>query len=107
MGKLFRASSASAAIGRAGRRQEIQASPPMTAPRLLAFVLTLVLFAPAFAEDQPSRSSPNAQREQQQHGPGVLRLLPGDAVTEHAIELPSGKLAHTATAATFPLVDQS
>jgi carboxypeptidase C (cathepsin A) len=79
----------------------------MTASRLLPFALTLVLLAPAFAEDQPSRSSPNAQREQQEHGPGVLRLLPGDAVTEHAIELPSGKLAYTATAGTLPLIDQS
>src|ERR1700728_3986833 len=40
-------------------------------------------------------------------GPGVLSLLPGDSVTEHAIDTPSGKLAYTATAGTFTLFDQS
>ena len=38
---------------------------------------------------------------------GVLALLPGDSVTEHSIDLPSGKLAYTATAGTFALFDQS
>ncbi|HEX4410390.1 MAG TPA: carboxypeptidase [Xanthobacteraceae bacterium] len=40
-------------------------------------------------------------------GPGILSLLPPDAVTEHSIDLPSGKLAYTATAGTFSLFDQS
>ena len=39
--------------------------------------------------------------------PGVLSLLPGDAVSEHSIDTPSGKLAYTATAGTFSLFDQS
>ncbi len=43
----------------------------------------------------------------EQNAPGVLSLLPGDAVTEHSIDLPSGKLAYTATAGTFALFDQS
>jgi carboxypeptidase C (cathepsin A) len=47
------------------------------------------------------------QNAQQQKAPGVLALLPGDSVTEHSIELPSGKLAYTATAGTFALFDQS
>jgi carboxypeptidase C (cathepsin A) len=42
-----------------------------------------------------------------QNAPGVLALLPDDAVTEHSIDLPSGKLAYTATAGTFALFDQS
>jgi carboxypeptidase C (cathepsin A) len=42
-----------------------------------------------------------------QAGPGVLSLLPADAVSEHAIDTPSGKLAYTATAGTFALFDQS
>ena len=42
-----------------------------------------------------------------QNAPGVLALLPGDAVTEHSIDLPSGKLGYTATAGTFALFDQS
>src|SRR6201987_1269280 len=43
----------------------------------------------------------------QQNAPGVLALLPGDSVTEHMIDLPSGKVAYTATAGTFALFDQS
>ena len=37
----------------------------------------------------------------------VLRLLPPDAVTEHTIDIPGGKLAYTATAGTLSLFDQS
>jgi carboxypeptidase C (cathepsin A) len=47
------------------------------------------------------------QNGHDQNAPGVLALLPGDAVTEHSIDLPSGKLAYTATAGTFALFDQS
>ncbi|HXN44269.1 MAG TPA: carboxypeptidase, partial [Xanthobacteraceae bacterium] len=79
----------------------------MIARRLLPFALALAVLAPALAQEPPARPPPDAQREQQQHGPGVLRLLPGDAVSEHSIELASGKLAYTATAGTFPLIDQS
>ena len=38
---------------------------------------------------------------------GVLRLLPADAVTEHSIDTPAGKLAYTATAGTLAFYDQS
>jgi len=79
----------------------------MMVQRLLPFAFALALFAPALADEQPAHAPPNGQREQQQHGPGVLRLLPGDAITGHSIELASGKLAYTATAGTFPLIDQS
>jgi len=79
----------------------------MIARRLLPFALALAVLAPAVAEEQPARPPPDAQREQQQHGPGVLRLLPGDAVSDHSIELASGKLAYSATAGTLPLIDQS
>jgi len=47
------------------------------------------------------------QNAHQQNAPGVLALLPGDSVTEHSIDLTSGKLAYTATAGTFALFDQS
>jgi carboxypeptidase C (cathepsin A) len=77
----------------------------MTA-RLIVLALVLAMLGPASAEDQPAGPKTNAPREQQ-HGPGVLQLLPGDAVSEHSVELPSGKLAYTATAGTFPLIDQS
>ena len=53
---------------------------------------------------EPSGQDQNAH---QQNAPGVLALLPGDSVTEHMIDLPSGKLTYTATAGTFALFDQS
>ncbi len=72
---------------------------------------------PALAQDHPghggeaSRAPAQGDAPRQggpgQNGPGVLSLLPGDAVTEHSIDTPSGKLAYTATAGTFSLFDQS
>ena len=47
------------------------------------------------------------QNSREQNAPGVLALLPADSVTEHNIDLPSGKLAYTATAGTFALFDQN
>ena len=37
----------------------------------------------------------------------MLRLLPADAVSEHSIDTPQGKLTYTATAGTLPFYDQS
>ena len=48
-----------------------------------------------------------SQAEQHEGGKGVLRLLPADAVTEHSIDTPKGKLAYTATAGTLAFYDQS
>jgi carboxypeptidase C (cathepsin A) len=56
---------------------------------------------------QSDRSGHAEQGRQEQNGPGVLSLLPPNSVTEHAIDLPSGKLDYTATAGTFSLFDQS
>ena len=42
-----------------------------------------------------------------QHGPGVLRLLPPDAVSDKEITLGGRKIAYTATAGTLALFDQS
>jgi carboxypeptidase C (cathepsin A) len=50
---------------------------------------------------------PRPSEHHEQNGAGVLALLPADSVTEHSIDLPSGKLAYTATAGTFALFDQS
>src|ERR1700688_3061751 len=58
-------------------------------------------------EQQDGQPAPARREQNEQNGPGILALLPGDAVTEHSIDLPSGKLAYTATAGTFPLFDQS
>jgi len=81
--------------------------------------LLLVAFASAaFAQEHPRRGGerPNHQDQSQsqqsggdreQNGPGVLSLLPGDAVSEHTVDTPSGKLTYTATAGTFSLFGQS
>jgi carboxypeptidase C (cathepsin A) len=85
--------------------------------RLVALMLVVAATTAAVAQDRPGREGGdhfNRQTEgqqgdqrQDQNGPGVLSLLPGDAVTEHSIDLPSGKLAYTATAGTLSLFDQS
>ncbi len=69
--------------------------------------------AVASAQEQPRRQ-PTTQNEQQrpEQRPGdtregVLHLLPADSVTQHAVDIPGGKLAYTATAGTLSLFDQS
>ncbi len=54
----------------------------------------------AVAQDKPSKGEPR-------NGQGVLRLLPGDSVTDHSVDTPRGKLAYTATAGTLAFYDQS
>ena len=89
--------------------------------RSLIAVIVLAIAAPAsLAQEHRDADRNNAPEEARQHAgerreqngheqnaPGVLALLPGDSVTEHSIDLPSGKLAYTATAGTFALFDQS
>jgi carboxypeptidase C (cathepsin A) len=83
--------------------------------RPLIALMLVAAAATALAQEHPGhggeRSDRQVEREQggggHQSGPGVLSLLPGDAVTEHSIDLKSGKLAYTATAGTFSLFDQS
>jgi carboxypeptidase C (cathepsin A) len=86
--------------------------------RSLIAVMVIVIAATAtVAQERGSRDADhNTSHEdarqrtgehRDQNAPGVLALLPGDAVTEHSIDLPSGKLAYTATAGTFALFDQS
>ena len=45
--------------------------------------------------------------ESRPSGGSILRLLPSDSVTEHAIDTAKGKLAYTATAGTLAFFDQS
>ncbi len=87
---------------------------------LVALIIAAVAGAAA-AQDHPGRGGERSNRQegaqqdgsqagsghQSPNGPGVLSLLPGDAVTEHSIDLPGGKLAYTATAGTLSLFDQS
>jgi len=83
---------------------------------LLILMLALSLSAVAWAQPRSGRpdghSSQRAPQQEQQSeqrreaGPGVLRLLPGDSITEHSIDLPGGTtLAYTATAGTLALYD--
>ncbi|MGB7036886.1 MAG: carboxypeptidase [Xanthobacteraceae bacterium] len=83
---------------------------------VLALSLAFVAATVAMAQEHPGRGGADHGRHQEQGppgengksaGPGVLSLLPGDAVTEHSIETKAGPLAYTATAGTFPLFDQS
>jgi carboxypeptidase C (cathepsin A) len=71
----------------------------------LAIILALALAGPSHGEE-PGKNRP-ARAEQHETGKGVLRLLPVDAVTEHSIDTPKGKLAYTATAGTLAFYDQS
>ena len=66
-----------------------------------------VVATAAAAQERPARPGHSEQGRQEQGGPGVLSLLPGDSVTEHSVDTSSGKLAYTATAGTFSLFDQS
>jgi carboxypeptidase C (cathepsin A) len=97
--------------------------------RLLVALMLAAVATTAIAQDRPGRGdserlnrqgkgqgegqqegeqgSGRQEQTSQQNGPGILSLLPGDAVTEHSIDLPSGKLAYTVTAGTFSLFDQS
>src|SRR6516162_9693551 len=84
--------------------------------RSLTAVIALGLAVTASAaQERGGRDSDrsNSREDARQHASehreqsGVLALLPGDSVTEHSIDLPSGNLAYTATAGTFALFDQS
>jgi carboxypeptidase C (cathepsin A) len=78
-----------------------------------SLVALLIAFAATAAFAQERAAHPAAEhnhpepRRQEQNAPGVLSLLPGDAVTEHSVDTPVGKLSYTATAGTFSLFDQS
>jgi carboxypeptidase C (cathepsin A) len=56
---------------------------------------------------RPERSAPAKPSDEAQHGPGVLRLLPPDAISDKEITIGGRKIAYTATAGTLALFDQS
>ncbi len=62
-------------------------------------------------QDRPGRPDRSAQAkpsdEAQQHGAGVLRLLPPDAVSDKEITVGTRKIAYTVTAGTLALFDQN
>jgi carboxypeptidase C (cathepsin A) len=59
------------------------------------------------AQQSEQRGNEQQQGEQAEARGGVLRLLPADSVTEHAVAIPSGTLSYTATAGTLSVFDQS
>src|SRR5580693_8140204 len=85
--------------------------------RTAVAVMLVAMAGTASAKDHPRRGGgdrPNRQEQSQQGGsdheqggPGVLSLLPADAISEHSVDTPSGKVNYTATAGTFSLFDQS
>lgn len=78
--------------------------------RLALAILLAGASLTAIAQERPNgrgAERPRAEQQQQATGKGVLRLLPADSVTEHAIDTPKGKLAYTATAGTFAFYNQS
>jgi len=79
-------------------------SPSSTLRLALAIVLAGAIGV-ANAQDKPGDTA--TRSDQHQNSKGVLRLLPADAVTEHSIDTPRGKLAYTATAGTLAFYDQS
>src|SRR5262249_9558627 len=83
--------------------------------RVLLALLIAGAASLAAAQERPRRppapaSEHHAEQGEQHQGEArgsVLRLLPADSVTEHALDIPGGKLAYTATAGTLSLFDQS
>jgi carboxypeptidase C (cathepsin A) len=81
----------------------------MIAFRNVLFSLAIVLaLAPvAQAEDQGGRPEHSETKAAEHSGPGVLRLLPPDTVSEKVVTAGGRSIAYTATAGTLPLFDQS
>ena len=82
----------------------------MTFSLLYRIILVLVLagaLAGANAQESDKAGPRPGAAERHEPAKGILRLLPADAVTEHAIDTSQGKLAYTATAGTLAFYDQS
>src|SRR5215470_2488621 len=80
--------------------------PLSTLSRFVLAILIAGTLSAAYADDV-SKNRPQNTPERHASDKGVLRLLPADSVTEHAIDTPRGKLAYTATAGTLAFFDQS
>src|SRR5262249_5028626 len=109
-----------APAGSMDSRDASMTTPEMTMSKLTRALLALVLAGAAtIASAQEGDRRPQQQSEQrasdQQQGEqrqadareSVLRLLPADSVSEHAVAVPGGTLTYTATAGTLSLFDQS
>src|SRR5262245_6557296 len=78
-------------------------------PALILTLLALLAVAPSvIAQDHPARRERSERPAQaSSDGPGVLRLLPDDAVSEKQITVAGKPLTYTATAGTFSIYDQN
>jgi carboxypeptidase C (cathepsin A) len=76
--------------------------------RSILALFALLAVAPAgLAQERPARPErPTQSKPEEPHGPGVLRLLPEDAVSDKEITLGASKIAYRATAGTLSLFDQ-
>src|SRR5262249_29344299 len=100
-------------------RDASMTTPEMTMSKLTRALLALLVAGAATlasAQEAPpptqhggQRASEPRQGEQRQADAreSVLRLLPADSVTEHAVAIPGGTLTYSATAGTLSLFDQS
>jgi carboxypeptidase C (cathepsin A) len=60
------------------------------------------------AANEAAKSTASApQSERRDNSAGILKLLPPDAITQHSIATPQGKIDYTATAGTLSFYDQS
>src|SRR5437660_7407525 len=94
-------------------------TPTLTPSKLNRALLALLLAAAATIASAQESRQPAQHGEQRASEPGqgeqrqanaresVLRLLPADSVTEHAVAIPGGTLTYAATAGTLSLFDQS
>ena len=83
---------------------------PMSSVSRLGLALLLAAsIGSAAAQPKPdqSRAERSPQHQTQPAGQGLLRLLPGNSVTEHSVATADGPLAYTATAGTLPFYDGS
>src|SRR5450631_1371222 len=90
---------------RSDRRSARRAMKTSSISRLALAIVLAGALGSATAQEKPQEKPTRA--EQHEAGKGVLRLLPADAITEHSINTPRGKLAYTATAGTLAFYDQS
>src|SRR5579871_2864817 len=80
-----------------------------TTRRIIVALLLAGLATGAAAQERQRQGNPPSPQRQsgEPPGQGVLRLLPGDSITQHSIMLAGGKLDYTATAGTLSLYDQT
>src|SRR5229473_3157783 len=101
------------------RLDAVMTTPTLIPSNLTRALLALLLAGAATIASAQESRQPAQHGEQQasepRHGEqrqadareSVLRLLPADSVTEHAVAIPGGTLTYTATAGTLSLFDQS